>query len=86
VEHLLPSGLEACGQAPGGARCRLEEETYALRTGCRECDGAIEVPDDAMPGELVTCPDCGVDYEVETMSEHHVSLKVAETAGEDWGE
>jgi alpha-aminoadipate carrier protein LysW len=44
------------------------------------------VPDDAMPGELVTCPDCGVDYEVETMSEHHVSLKVAETAGEDWGE
>lgn len=57
-----------------------------MKTKCRDCDGSIEVPDDAMVGELVTCPDCGVDYEVEAIGAGHVSLKVAETVGEDWGE
>jgi len=38
-----------------------------------------------MAGELVTCPDCGSDYEV-SKSGSDVELKRAEKVGEDWGQ
>jgi len=31
---------------------------------CPECSGEMEVPDDAMEGEIVSCPDCGEEFEV----------------------
>jgi|TARA_B100000315_G_scaffold256933_1_gene304223 alpha-aminoadipate carrier protein LysW len=37
-------------------------------------------------GEITSCPDCGVDFEVIEVSSGAVKLKVAETTGEDWGE
>jgi len=37
-------------------------------------------------GEIVSCPDCGMDYEVKLSSDGKVSLGTAEIEGEDWGE
>lgn len=53
---------------------------------CPECDAGIEVPDDAMVGELISCPDCGADYEISGKNGSDVEIKQAETVGEDWGE
>jgi alpha-aminoadipate carrier protein LysW len=44
------------------------------------------VPEDAVVGEIVTCPDCGGDFEIATKSGDKVELKPAETVGEDWGQ
>lgn len=57
-----------------------------MKTKCEECDAEISVPDDAVVGEIVSCRDCGSDYEVVELGSNSVSLKAAETIGEDWGE
>lgn len=53
---------------------------------CLECDGEIELPNDVAIGEIVTCPDCGLDFEVCKINPDGISLKKAESIGEDWGE
>jgi len=57
-----------------------------MKTKCSECDGEIELPENLIIGEIVTCPDCGLDYEVSEVTSDGVSLKKAEDIGEDWGE
>lgn len=52
---------------------------------CLECDGDIKVADDAIKGEIVTCPDCGSNYEIEEIGKD-IKIKQAESVGEDWGE
>lgn len=44
------------------------------------------MPDDVVVGEIITCPDCGTDFEVIKVNKDEVSIKTAETVGEDWGE
>ena len=34
-----------------------------MKTQCQECGAEINVPDDTMIGEILTCPDCGGDFE-----------------------
>lgn len=51
---------------------------------CPICGGLVEVPDDALPGEIVE-HDCGVLLEV-VVDEGKVALKPAEGISEDWGE
>ncbi|MEM2955814.1 MAG: lysine biosynthesis protein LysW [Nitrososphaerales archaeon] len=46
----------------------------------------MDLPDDVTKGEIVTCPDCGLDFEVYEASSDGISLKRAESIGEDWGE
>ncbi len=53
---------------------------------CLECDAVINVPDDASVGEIVSCPECGADFEIAKKSGNQVELKIAESVGEDWGE
>ncbi len=54
---------------------------------CPECDADIAIPDDAAAGELVSCQDCGADYEIaKKQGSSDVELKQAESVGEDWGE
>lgn len=53
-------------------------------TTCVECGGQIEVADDVMQGEILQCPDCGVELEV--ISTEPLSLEVAPEVEEDWGE
>lgn len=44
------------------------------------------MPADAIVGEIVSCKDCGSEYEVAEISNGGVLLKAAEQVGEDWGE
>ena len=52
---------------------------------CQECGADISLPEDAVVGEIVTCPDCGGDFEIASKGEK-VELKPAETVGEDCGQ
>lgn len=52
---------------------------------CPDCEAAILVPDDAVEGEIVTCPDCGLDLEVHTTGQS-LSIKPLVAEKEDWGE
>lgn len=52
---------------------------------CPECGGKIKVPDDVLEGEIFSCPDCGMEYEV-YINDGEITLKPAEVEGEDWGE
>jgi alpha-aminoadipate carrier protein LysW len=54
-------------------------------TSCPECDADINIPDDAVEGEIVTCPDCGASFELSKAPEGF-ELKPAQTVGEDWGQ
>ncbi len=53
---------------------------------CSECDGDIEIPDDALDGEIVSCPDCGEEYEVSFNQEKEKELNRIVAEREDWGE
>lgn len=54
---------------------------------CQECGAEISIPEDAVAGEIVTCPDCGGDFEIAAKKpDGAVELKPAETVGEDWGQ
>lgn len=57
-----------------------------MKTSCESCGGEINVPEDAIKGEIVSCPDCGSEYEIVEIKNGQVSLKAAEEIGEDWGE
>jgi alpha-aminoadipate carrier protein LysW len=46
----------------------------------------IKIPDDAIDGEIVTCPDCGTSFELDISQAGEKTIKAAETVGEDWGE
>jgi alpha-aminoadipate carrier protein LysW len=37
-------------------------------------------------GEIVSCKDCGVEYEVNEIKNGTATLKPADTVEEDWGE
>ena len=53
---------------------------------CPECDANLNIPEDADVGEIVSCSDCGADYEISKKAGSTVEIKEAETVGEDWGE
>ncbi len=53
---------------------------------CPECDAKLKIPDDARVGEIVSCPDCGTDFEIASKDGATCQLKDAEKVGEDWGE
>ncbi|RME59478.1 MAG: lysine biosynthesis protein LysW [Candidatus Dadabacteria bacterium] len=51
---------------------------------CPVCSAEITVADDAMEGELITCPDCGSELEITSLSP--VTLSEAPMEEEDWGQ
>ena len=51
---------------------------------CTECDCNIELTDDLVIGEIIVCPDCGIELEV--MSLEPLSVDLAPQVEEDWGE
>jgi len=53
---------------------------------CLDCGAVIEIPEDAVPGEIVGCPDCGLDYVVVDGGSGSMSLQELMIEGEDWGE
>jgi len=57
-----------------------------VKLKCPECDGNLATPKDLMEGEIVSCPDCGLELEASFNGKGEVELKKAEIEGEDWGE
>ena len=57
-----------------------------METKCLECDATVRVENDAVIGEIITCQDCGADYEVAALNNGTVTIKAAESVKEDWGE
>ncbi len=56
----------------------------SAKTNCPVCDAEIEAPQDMIEGELLTCPECGVELEV--ISTDPFSVAEAPQEEEDWGE
>ncbi len=50
---------------------------------CPECEAALNLKE-VVQGEIVQCPDCGVDLEV--VSVDPLKLELAPMEEEDWGE
>ena len=46
----------------------------------------VTIPQDSVVGEIITCPDCGTDFEIVSKNEDNVEMKEAESVGEDWGQ
>ncbi len=53
---------------------------------CIDCSAILEVPSDAVNGEIISCPDCGLDYVIEIGENGKKDLKQLTVDGEDWGE
>jgi len=51
---------------------------------CPECAAEITLEEGTEIGEIIVCPDCGVDLEVTTLAPAAVQLAPMEQ--EDWGE
>jgi alpha-aminoadipate carrier protein LysW len=51
---------------------------------CLECAAELDLAPDVEEGEIVVCPDCGVELEV--MSLEPITLELAPEVEEDWGE
>jgi alpha-aminoadipate carrier protein LysW len=55
------------------------------KTSCQVCGADIEIPDDVLDGELVSCPSCGQKYQV-AIQNGLIQLKLIKVEEEDWGE
>ena len=53
---------------------------------CIDCGVMIEIPDDSLPGEIIGCPDCGLDYVVVEDGSGLLYIQELTIEGEDWGE
>ncbi|GAP15750.1 lysine biosynthesis protein LysW [Longilinea arvoryzae] len=51
---------------------------------CTECEAEITLTDNVEVGEIIVCPECGVDLEVTGLNPAVVQLAPMEQ--EDWGE
>jgi len=56
-----------------------------MEARCPICGSTLEVPDDAIPGELIDCNSCGALLEVFN-DNGAISLREAGGVLEDWGE
>ena len=55
-----------------------------MTTNCPECEAEITFEEGTEEGEIIVCPDCGVDLEVTALDPATVDLAPMEQ--EDWGE
>lgn len=55
-----------------------------LTSHCPECDVTVNLSADALVGEIIVCPECGVDLEIVNLQP--VQLDLAPMEQEDWGE
>jgi alpha-aminoadipate carrier protein LysW len=53
---------------------------------CPSCYFEFETDQDVIAGEVVTCPDCGIDLEVVSIQDGVATVQIAESGEEDWGE
>ena len=53
---------------------------------CPDCLAEIDIPEDALVGEIVNCPDCGLELEIERIEGKKIELQKLAIEKEDWGE
>lgn len=53
---------------------------------CVDCGAEIEIPEDVIQGEIISCPDCGLDFVAMEDESGLLSLQELMIEGEDWGE
>jgi alpha-aminoadipate carrier protein LysW len=53
---------------------------------CTDCGGVVDFPDDCLVDEIISCPDCGLDYVVVEEESGLLTIKELTLEGEDWGE
>jgi len=51
---------------------------------CPICAAEVNLPDDAIAGEIIVCDDCGAELEITDISP--ITLAEAPSAEEDWGQ
>jgi len=51
---------------------------------CPECEAEVHVDEDTDKGDLVSCPDCGLELEVVGLDP--IELDIAPEEEEDWAE
>jgi alpha-aminoadipate/glutamate carrier protein LysW len=57
-----------------------------MKKDCKDCGAELNIPQDSLVGEIITCPDCGTDFEIVSKNQETVEMKEAESVGEDWGQ
>jgi len=55
-----------------------------MTSECPVCAAEVSLPDDAVQGELISCPECGTELEI--ISIDPPKLEEAPQEEEDWGE
>ncbi|MFH0897939.1 MAG: lysine biosynthesis protein LysW [Candidatus Bathyarchaeota archaeon] len=53
---------------------------------CPDCLAEIDASDDVMVGEILSCPDCGLELEVASVEGGKIELQKLAIEKEDWGE
>ncbi len=66
------------------AKLEIKGETIMSTVPCPECAAEITLEAATEVGEIMVCPDCGVDLEV--MSVDPAAVQLAPMEQEDWGE
>jgi alpha-aminoadipate carrier protein LysW len=52
---------------------------------CKDCGANLEIPFNALNGEILGCGDCGLDYVIDSEGDSF-QIKELVIEGEDWGE
>ncbi|MBS7287436.1 MAG: lysine biosynthesis protein LysW [Candidatus Freyarchaeota archaeon] len=56
-----------------------------MKATCPECYFEFDVEGEVMIGEIIDCPDCGMELEVVSIDEDKIILQTV-SVEEDWGE
>ena len=62
----------------------MKEINMIVSSACPVCDAQIELGNDTVLGELLSCPECGSELEVINLEP--LELAEAPQEEEDWGE
>lgn len=57
-----------------------------MKVRCPDCDAELAIPADIIQGEILSCPGCGLEFEVKQVNGESVDLQELVIEGEDWGE
>ena len=57
-----------------------------MKMKCPICGGELEIPDDALPGEVFEHEECGAQLELYKDDSGQLKLRLLEGVSEDWGE
>jgi alpha-aminoadipate carrier protein LysW len=57
-----------------------------MQENCIDCGAELLVLEDALNDEIISCPDCGLDYVFKLDDNGRKKLLPLTIEGEDWGE